>query len=245
MDRFTISLPDELARDFDRWIASRGYANRSEAVRDLLRRRRMLVRFRSEVLAHIKLTHHQYNAAVFEKNINKPGNRAALAELFADPAVAKNIQVDLEVADAMHAQIVRLENHLIRHAKSFDPRTYHRLQTVPGIGQVLALTILYEIGDISRFPTVQSFCSYARLVKCPNESAGKLYSYGGQKMGNAHLKWAFSEVTALFMRESAQAKDFVAKHEKKYGKGKAMSILAQRLGRCRLDLLLETIITYA
>jgi transposase len=91
--------------------------------------------------------------------------------------------------------------------------------------------MLYEIGDISRFPTVQSFCSYSRLVKCPKESAGKLYGYGGQKMGNAHLKWAFSEATALFMRESKLAKAFVAKHEKKHGKGKAMSILAHRLGR--------------
>jgi hypothetical protein len=49
-------------------------------------------------------------------------------------------------------------------------------------------------------------------------------------MGNAHLKWAFSEATALLMRESALAKAFVAKHENKHGKGKAMSILAHRLG---------------
>lgn len=139
--------------------------------------------------------------------------------------------MDLNVADTMHAQIVQLENYIVHHAKAFDPRTYFRLQTIPGVGQVLALTMLYEIGNISRFPTVQSFCSYARLVKCPKESAGKLYGYGGQKMGNAHLKWAFSEATALFMRESAQAKAFVAKHEKKHGKGKAMSILAHRLGR--------------
>ncbi|MEW8393284.1 MAG: transposase [Candidatus Thiodiazotropha sp.] len=61
----------------------------------------------------------------------------------------------------MHAQIVQLENYIVRHAKAFDPRTYFRLQTIPGVGQVLALTMLYEIGDISRFPIVQSFCSYA------------------------------------------------------------------------------------
>ena len=78
--------------------------------------------------------------------------------------------------------------HIIRHVKQFDPRTYYRLQSVPGIGQVLALVIMYEVDDIARFPTVQSFCSYARLVKCPKESAGKLYGYGGGKIGNAHLK---------------------------------------------------------
>ncbi len=199
--------------------------------RDLLRRRRMLVRHRSEVLAHIKLTHYQYNAQFFQKNINKKGNRQHVAELFDDPAVIKNISVDLSVADHLHDQIKQLENYVVRHARAFDPRTYYRLQTVPGIGKILALTMLYEIGHIDRFDTVQSFCSYCRLVKCAKESAGKRYGFGGQKIGNAHLKWAFSEATALFMRESQQAKDYVAKLSNKHGKGKSMSILAHKLGR--------------
>jgi transposase len=49
--------------------------------------------------------------------------------------------------------INQLEAYIVRHVKQFDPRTYYRLQSVPGIGQVLALVILYEVGDISRFPT--------------------------------------------------------------------------------------------
>jgi transposase len=199
--------------------------------RDLLRRRNFLVRRRSEVLAHVKLTNYQYNLPAFEKHIGKKGNRVDLAERFKDPAVRKNVEVDLAVADHSHLLINQLEAYIIRHVKQFDPRTYYRLQSVPGIGSVLALVILYEVGDINRFPTVQSFCSYARLVKCPKESAGKLYGYGGGKIGNAHLKWAFSEAMCLFMRESDRAKAFVAKHEKKHGKGKAMSILTHKLGR--------------
>ena len=78
---------------------------------------------------------------------------------------------------------------------------------------------------------MQSFCSYARLVKCQKESAGKLYGYSGQKIGNAHLKWAFGEAVAFLMRESPRAKDYVAKMAEKHGKGKAMSILAHKLGR--------------
>lgn len=199
--------------------------------RDLLRRRNFLVRMRSEALAHIKLTNYQYNLPAFEKHIGKRGNREGLDERFKNATVRKNVEVDLSVADHMHDQINMLESYIIRHTKRFDPRTYFRLQSVPGIGRVLALIILYEVGDLSRFPTVQSFCSYSRLVKCPKESAGKQYGYGGGKIGNAHLKWAFSEATALFMRESDRAKAFVAKHEKKHGKGKAMSILAHKLGR--------------
>ncbi len=199
--------------------------------RDLLRRRRMLVRMRSEVLAHIKLTHYQYNTEFFQKNINKRGNREGIDRLFSDPTVRKNIEVDLSVADHLQDEITQLENFIIRKTKTFDLRTFYRLRTVPGIGKILALTILYETGDINLFPIVQSFASYARLVKCSKESAGKLYGYGGSKIGNPQLKWAFSEAMCLFMRESDRAKTYVAKLEKKHGKGKAMSILAHKLGR--------------
>ena len=73
---------------------------------------------------------------------------------------------------------------------------------MPGIGKVLALTILYEIHDITRFDRVQEFASYARLVKCQKQSGGKTLGTGGAKMGNVHLKWAFSEAAVLFLRHT-------------------------------------------
>jgi len=73
--------------------------------------------------------------------------------------------------------------------------------------------------------------SYCRLVKCAHESAGKKSGSGGSKIGNAHLKWAFSEAVCLLLRESSEAQRFVARKEKKHGKAKALSILASKLGR--------------
>jgi len=64
----------------------------------------------------------------------------------------------------------------IRVPKSHDGDNFHRLRSIPGVGKVLALTILYEIHDIVRFPRVQDFASYARLVKCAKESSGKMTS---------------------------------------------------------------------
>ena len=75
------------------------------------------------------------------------------------------------------------------------------LQSISGVGQIMALTILYEIGDINRFESVQKFASYSRLVKCKAESAGKILWHSGQKIGNAHLKWAFSEIAVLYFAE--------------------------------------------
>src|SRR4029453_16847745 len=75
--------------------------------------------------------------------------------------------------------ITDLELTLVRDAKRHDGDAFHRLRSVPGIGKVLALTILYEIHDIHRFDRVQEFASYARLVKCAHQSAGKTYGTGG------------------------------------------------------------------
>lgn len=73
---------------------------------------------------------------------------------------------------------------------------------MPGIGEILSLTILYEIENIERFEQVGNLLSYGRLVKCARESAGKKYGTGGAKIGNVHLRWAFGEVACLYLRNN-------------------------------------------
>jgi transposase len=101
------------------------------------------------------------------------------------------------------------------------------------------MTIVYELHDVARFARVQQFASYARLVKCAKESAGKRKGSSGAKMGNVHLKWAFSEAAVLFVRHSAEAKALLARLTKRHGKGKALSILAHKLGRAAYYVLLR------
>jgi transposase len=91
--------------------------------------------------------------------------------------------------------------------------------------------LLYEIEDVGRFPRVQEFLSYARLVKCQKGSAGKVLGHSGKKIGNVHLKWAFSEAAVLFLRGNPEGQRYVERLAKKHGKGKALSILAAHLGR--------------
>ena len=99
--------------------------------------------------------------------------------------------------------------------------TFGLLRTVPGIGPILGLVLLYEIDAIRRFPEVGNFLSYSRLVRCAHESAGKVKGSGGKKIGNAHLKWAFSEAACLMLRSSPAAKAWMQRQEKKRGKRKA------------------------
>ena len=74
------------------------------------------------------------------------------------------------------------------------------------------------------FPEVGNFLSYARLVRCAHESGGKKLGSGGKKIGNPHLRWAFSEAACLFLRQSDTAKKWLQRQEKKRGKGKALGI---------------------
>ena len=207
------------------------YPARMRATRDLLRRRTYIVRKRAEALAHVQNTNSQYNLPPLPGRLAYRVNRVGVAERFGEPAVQRSVEADLELIEHYDTLIRRLELYLARSAKVHDAGTFFRLRSVPGIGKILGLVMMYEIHDITRFPRVQEFISYARLVKCSKESAGKKSGYGGTKIGNAHLKWAFSEAVCLFMRESDKAMAFVQKRERKHGKGKAMSILAARLGR--------------
>lgn len=141
------------------------------------------------------------------------------------------VQLDVDLIDFYDQQIKRLDLYLEQNAKLDDPDTFFRLQSIPGVGRILAMTMLYEIHDIVRFPTVGQFLSYSRLVKGVNESAGKQKKPFGRKIGNPHLKWAFSEAITLLKRECPQAKAFAEKIEKKHSKARANTLLAIKLGR--------------
>lgn len=86
--------------------------------------------------------------------------------------------------------------------------------------------MLYEIEDIARFPRVQDFASYCRLVKPAKESNGKNYGHSGKKIG-----WAFGEAVVLMLKGNKTAQAVVQKLASKHGKGKALAILSHRLGR--------------
>jgi transposase len=178
------------------------YPKEMRATRDLLRRREYFVRHQAELFTHIEHTKAQ-----------------------------KNIKADMSLANAFHRLILDLEQEIQRQAKTHDPFSLALLRTIPGIGEILSLVFLYEIEDIHRFPDVGNFISYCRLVKCAHESAGKRVKGGNDKIGNTHLKWVYSEASVLFLRNNEPAQKLHDKLVKKYGKAKALSIIAQKLAR--------------
>ena len=207
------------------------YPQATRSTRDLLRRRMYLIHHQSELLTHIQNTNTQYNLPGFSKRIDRHSNRVGLPELFPDPMVRKSIEADVVLLDVYHAILLKLERQMLQQARHHDPVVLGLLRTVPGIGKILALVMIYEIHDIRRFPTVGDFISYCRLVKPARESAGKKQGSKNAKIGNVHLKWAFSEAACLFLRANSPAKELHQRLVSKYGKSKALSIIAQKLGR--------------
>lgn len=207
------------------------YPRHMRATRDVLRRRMFFVRRRADLMTHIQLTNAQYNLSPIVGALQHRCNRQELEVRFSDDSVRISIEADLRLIDHFDEVIRDLERHILSKARVDDPDALARLQTVPGIGKILALVILYEIREVERFDTVQKFISYSRLVKCARESNGKIYGTGGSKIGNAHLKWAFSEAAVCFLRGNEPGQKLHARLVKKHGKHKGLSVLAAKLGR--------------
>jgi transposase len=201
------------------------------ATRDLLRRRMYLSRRCSELVTHIVNTNTQYNLPAFRKKLSRKYNHDGVVERFEDPQVRKSVEVDLTMINSLNETLKKLEWHIEKTARQHDYHTLYLLRSIPGIGQILALVILYEVHDIKRFPRVQDFSSYARLIRPKKESNGKWAGHSNKKIGNHHLKWAIKEAAILMLRDSQEAKYFVSKLERRYNKGKALGIFTHKLGR--------------
>ena len=207
------------------------YPRGMRATRDLMRRRLLFVRRRSELFTHIRILFHQLNLPAPSKPFHHPKNRLGLADAVPDPLVRANVEADLALAERLDSVVKSLERTIEGQAQADDPDSLRLLRTIPGVGRVLALTLLYELHDVARFRRVQNFLSYARLVKSHKTSAGKVKGTSGSKIGNAHLKWAYSEAAVLFLQKNPPGQRLVNRLRSKHGRGKALSVLAARLGR--------------
>jgi transposase len=199
--------------------------------RDLLRRRHRLVRLRAEAYTHVQATFKQQGIMEgLSKFVKKKKERRELIERFDNSDLQMTIAADLDVMDSLDPIIRQVECKIIRGAKYHDRKNFHLLLAVPGIGEIIALTLLYEIYDIKRFPTVQQFSSYAGLVKCERESAGKNTGGAKGKIRNAYLKHAFSEIILTAQVGSAKIKKYYEKIKYKHGQKKARAMIAHKFG---------------
>ena len=201
-------------------------------MRALLRQRTFFVWSRADLLARIQSHQLAHNRPTLRQT--RPNREPWEQKLLAQedhPVRQLALQNELAMIRHFDAQIAALESQLHQLTKAILPRDFALLQTVPGIGEQLAMMILYEIGDINRFPTVKDFLSYCRLVKGTVASAGLIKGLRGAKLGNAYLRWAFGEAAVIAKRDIVLG-PLAQRLEARLGnKFKANTVLAIKLAR--------------
>ncbi len=206
------------------------YPQTMRATRDLLRRRHRFVALRAEGYSHIQNTFAQHaNFDLCREEIRRKTTRRSIPQRLADPDLTLSMDCDLDLIDTLDGMNYTIEKQILTQAKHHDRKALSILMSVPGLGEILALTILYEIHTITRFPSASHFSSYCRLVKVAHESAGKKAGAGHPKIGNPHLKWAFTEIILVAQRVSPPIKKHYEKLKAKHGLAKAKIRIAHKL----------------
>ena len=205
------------------------YPKQERVVRDLLRRRTFLVHKRASFLLSMRGAFECRTGMRTTSDDIKKWTPADVEQHIDDPLAALGITCLLEPMAALSDQIKILEKEALKQAKVRNE--FKRLQTVWGIGKILGLTIMYEVGDVGRFAKVGNFASYCRLVKSDRFSNGKRKGSGNSKNGNPYLSWAFSEAAHFAVRYYEPAKKFVQRKRAKTNGIVAIRALAHKLAR--------------
>jgi len=201
-------------------------------VRDLVRERIRLVTKRATEYGAINRMLLKYNIQGFDRNSVKRLNEKDMHELYHHPFVRVKATMELQRIELLTEQIRFIEKALFERAR--QDSMFSLLQTIPGIGDILALTILYEVGDIDRFEHTRGFCSYSRVVPGIHQSSARTYRSPNSKQGNRYLKWSFSQAAIMAIRYYPQIRKLyerLAAKRRKAARLVARSIIAHKLAQ--------------
>ena len=203
------------------------YPKQERSLRDLLRKRIQLVQDRSSHIVRFKLQIQMHTGQSIRADHIKA--KKFLLPLIGDGNVQLALQSHLVMVRALHGQISILEKSILAQ---IDPLpAFHYLKTTPGIGDILAETILLETGDITRFKEPGNYASYCRCVDSRRESNGKKKGENNRKNGNKYLAWAFIEAANFAIRHNDKASQFYQKKSKATNIIVARKALAHKLAR--------------
>lgn len=206
------------------------YPKEDRPIRDLLRKRGHLVQIRTALINSLQ--------GIISRNCGCSLNASKIKAVKVNhisPLLTG--QVDLELSGAVSKDCIDFMSEKIREIeyavkeKKKLQTSFRLLQTIPGVGLILALTIMLETGTISRFPKVGDYSSYCRKVPSKWTSNNKRKGKGNTKNGNKYLAWAFSEAAEMCRRYNDSAKAFFNRKSAKTNRIVAHSALAHKLVR--------------
>ncbi|MCP4902880.1 MAG: IS110 family transposase [bacterium] len=220
-----------------RWIAKllalgilpEGYIvpREDRAVRDLLRRRAFFVQKRTAHLLSVGTVYQRSTGKRAEVSSIHDWKVEDICEEIQDPVIAQSITIMLPVIQLLTRQIRQVEKTVLESSKLRDE--FQLLRTVPGIGKVIALTIMCETADIGRFPKASNYVSYCRCAKTEHISNKKKKGAGNRKNGNKYLSWAYSEAAHHIRRYCPAAQRYYSRK-----RSRSLEIVAKRAMAAKL-----------
>jgi transposase len=205
------------------------YPKEERPTRDLLRKRLHLVRHRSSHIISIKNIMSRSLGTTIKSDEVKKLEETHIRKLFPDEHLFLAVNASITIIRHLSGQIDRIEKAILAKAKV--RKEFHGLLTLPGIGEILALTIMLEVGDIGRFKEVGDYVSYCRCIKSSRTSNGKNKGQGNRKNGNKYLSWAYIEAAYAARRYYPMIDRYYQKKMAKTNKAVAAKAISSKLAR--------------
>jgi transposase len=214
------------------------YPKAERSVRDLLRKRAQLVRCRTaQILSLQNLASRNSGRGLSVEDIRSL-RVPVLEEICGGDADRRlAMESNLAVFRCLDKQVALLESVVLAEAR-LRPE-FKTLLTVEGVGKILAMTIMYEMGTLERFAKVGQFASYARCVGSSRWSNGKKKGEGNRKNGNKYLAWAFVEAAHFAVRYNERVRQYYQRKRARTNVAVAVKAVAHKLARACYHILKE------
>jgi transposase len=185
-------------------------------LRERLRRRAHLVRLKTSARNRMFGLLTQWGLRGNLKTLRQPGSLVRLAAHGMPAVWIQSIRVLLDVVDDLEGQLEAIDRELRPIARS-DKRV-RLLVTIPGIGELLALTIAAEIGEIARFHSARKLIGYAGLSPTIKQSGQSSWSGRISKAGSSTLRWAAIEAAQSAWRPTSPWHRLYSETKRRRGK---------------------------
>jgi transposase len=196
-------------------------------LRELIRFRASLVRSQTRLKSRVRWLLAKRDLRLQARTLMSRAGRAEL-EALELPGLARR-EVDQTVGLLEHlAECVRELDGEIRRRSSALPEA-KLLETVPGVGPLVALLIVAEVGDIERFASARKLASYAGLVPTTRSSGGRTYHGRITKQGSAWLRWAMVQAALHAIRKPGPIRSFYRRQARRKGPKIARVAAARKL----------------
>jgi transposase len=208
-------------------------------IRDLLRKRTHLVRHQT---SHVLSLQNLFSRNTGEKISSAEVKNMTFEEsgtLYEEPERNMAMHSSWTVMRCLRGEIEWVEAEVRKRMR--PDKMFQCLQTIDGIGDILAMTICLEVGDIKRFPEVGNYASYCRCVSSKRKSNGKKKGEGNRKNGNEYLSWAYIEAAHFAVRFNKRIRQYFDRKAAQRNKIIAIKAVAHKLARASYHVMRDSV----